>query len=671
MKSPSIDDIIQYRFLSQLKFSPAGGQSAHVVSQADDDNGYRHELWLCSAAGKLLRLAETGRQKLFAWEDADTLLFAAERCEKDRARKDRGEVFTRFYRLCIHSGEAVSAFELGLSVMDIRPVEKGLWLVLGEYNRNHLAVDGLEFNEKEARLDALRKDRDYQIIDEVPFWSNGRGFTNGLRRGHYLYDEAANTLTMVSAPNQEVEMHALSPCGRYIAGAGREMDGVYSEKATLWEYDRASGTTTRLSVGRFHIRGVTYADGDLLFCGAEGAAYGLKENGGFYRVDRASGFIHLLAGYDATIGLPVNSDCRLGGGTILKAQGGHLYFTSLRGYVCGLYRMHLDSGAIEAVYDEAGSIDCFDISGDAIRCISLTGQRLQELYALKDGVLERLSGYNKAAYEDMWHTQPVHHTITDQDGFVFDGWVLLPQDYSPEKRYPAILHIHGGPKTAFGDVYFHEMQVLAAQGYIVLYCNPRGSDGKGDAFADIRGKYGGIDYKNLMQFLDEMLLAYPAIDSARLGVTGGSYGGFMTNWIIGHTNRFRCACSERSISNWFSFTYISDIGYYFGTDQMQADAWKNPQKLWEHSPLRYADKVKTPTLFIHSDEDYRCWIPEGYQMYTALRLHGVEARMCVFHGENHELSRSGKPAQRQRRMAEILQWMNRYLREGGEQNEQE
>ncbi|RNB84843.1 hypothetical protein EDM56_19965 [Brevibacillus fluminis] len=136
-------------------------------------------------------------------------------------------------------------------------------------------------------------------------------------------------------------------------------------------------------------------------------------------------------------------------------------------------------------------------------------------------------------------------------------------------------------------------------------------------------------------------------------------------------NKFVVDAPERSISKWFSFTYISDIGYYFGTDQMQADAWKNPYKLWEHSPLRYADKVKTPTLFIHSDEDYRCWIPEGYQMYTALRLHGVEARMCVFHGENHELSRSGKPAHRQRRMAEILQWMNHYLREGGEQNDQD
>lgn len=669
--NPAASDVMQHRFLSQLSFSPGGGRSVHMVAQADGDNGYRHTLWLCDGGGGMKQLAETGRHKLFAWEDADTLIFAVQRCNQDRIRREKGEVFTRFYRLDIHGGEAVPTFELGLSVADIRPVEKGLWLVLGLYDRNRPALEGLELQEKEKQLAALGKERDYQIIDELPFWSNGRGFTNGLRHRLYLYDEAGGTLTPVSSPHQEVTQVAVSPCGRYIAGAGREMDGVYSPRDVLWEYDREKGSTTRISQGRFYIRGLAYGAEGLVFVGAEGTAYGIKEHGAFHCVHRASGHVHLLAEYDATIGSPVTSDCRLGGGTTLKVQGGYLYFTSLRGTVCGLYRIHLNSGVVNTVYDTGGSIECFDISGDTVRCIAMTGQRLQELYGLENSGLRRISSCNEMVHENVWHGVPVHHTITDPEGFVIDGWALLPRNYRPEKRYPAILHIHGGPKTAFGEVYFHEMQVWAASGYVVLFCNPRGSDGKGDVFADIRGKYGSCDYDNLMQFVDEMLRAYPAIDSGRLGVTGGSYGGFMTNWIIGHTHRFRCACAQRSISNWVSFTYTSDIGYYFGTDQMQADAWGNPEKMWEHSPLKYADQVKTPTLFVHSDEDYRCWTPEGYQMYTALRLHGVETRMCVFHGENHELSRSGKPIHRQQRMTEIMQWMDRYLLESGDIHEPE
>lgn len=137
----------------------------------------------------------------------------------------------------------------------------------------------------------------------------------------------------------------------------------------------------------------------------------------------------------------------------------------------------------------------------------------------------------------------------------------------------------------------------------------------------------------------------------------------MTNWIIGHTNRFKAAASQRSISNWFSMGYTTDIGYFFAPDQIDATPWSNPEKLWEHSPLKYADQVQTPTLFIHSDQDYRCWLPEALQMFTALKYHGVEARLCMFRGENHELSRSGKPKARIRRLEEITAWFNRFLKE--------
>ena len=214
----------------------------------------------------------------------------------------------------------------------------------------------------------------------------------------------------------------------------------------------------------------------------------------------------------------------------------------------------------------------------------------------------------------------------------------------------------------YGKVFYHEMQVWASKGYFVFFCNIHGSDGRGNEFMDIRGKYGTIDYDELMQFTDTVLETYPQIDSSRVGVTGGSYGGFMTNWIIGHTDRFACAASQRSIANWISFSQTSDIGPYFAQDQQSTTYDENPEKLWWHSPLKYARNVKTPTLFIHSDEDYRCPLCEGLQMLNALLDQNIEARMCLFHGENHDLSRTGLPQHRLRRLNEITNWMEKHLK---------
>ena len=249
------------------------------------------------------------------------------------------------------------------------------------------------------------------------------------------------------------------------------------------------------------------------------------------------------------------------------------------------------------------------------------------------------------------------------DGVDIDGFVMKPVGYEPGKRYPGILHIHGGPKMVFGPGFHHEMQLWAASGFFVYYCNPRGSCGKGNAFADLQGKYGEVDFRDLMEFTDEVLRRYPEIDADRMGVAGGSYGGFMTNWVIGHTDRFRCAVSQRSIANYVGDYLLSDIGYYYVPDQQLGTIWEHPENLWKASPLTYADRVKTPTLFIHADKDYRCTLANGLEMFAALKLHGVESKLCMFYGENHGLSREGKPSNRISRLSEILHWMEEHLKE--------
>ena len=250
----------------------------------------------------------------------------------------------------------------------------------------------------------------------------------------------------------------------------------------------------------------------------------------------------------------------------------------------------------------------------------------------------------------------------ENDGVQLTGWVIKPYGYKEGTKYPAIFDIHGGPKTVYGTVFMHEMQYWANEGYFVYWTNPRGADGRGDEFADIRGKYGTIDYSDLMKFTDVVLEKYPDIDKERLGETGGSYGGFMSNWILGHTDRFKAIATQRSIYNWVSFWGTSDIGPYFAADQCAASI-DNLEGLFHRSPMEEILKnAKTPTLIIHSDKDYRCPVSEGYQLYSALVEKGVESKLMLFHDETHELSRSGKPLNRIKRLKEITLWMGKHLK---------
>ena len=292
--------------------------------------------------------------------------------------------------------------------------------------------------------------------------------------------------------------------------------------------------------------------------------------------------------------------------------------------------------------------------------VIMRGLNLQEVYRVDNGTETRITSFNEWVTQERVLAEVEPLNVETAPGVIIDGWVMRPVGYQAGEKYPAILNIHGGPKTVYGSVFFHEMQYWAAQGYFVFFCNPRGSDGKGNAFADIRGKYGTIDYEDLMSFTDEVLRRYPDIDQERLGVTGGSDGGFMTNWIIGHTRseQLHLSAAYRTGYLWLDYGYR----YFFAPDQIAADPWTDYLKLWEHSPLKYADRVKTPTLFIHSNEDYRCWLPEALQMFSALKYHGVDSRLVMFRGENHELSRSGRPKNRIKRLEEITAWFDRYLK---------
>lgn len=658
MENLKLRDFLDYNYLSSIEVSPDEKNTAFIVHRGDyDDNDYKSNIWVMNnETKKYFRLTGMNEERSFLWLDETKILFPSMRDKKLKVKVEEGEKWTCYYSIDINGGEAQEYMRVPLIVTSIKKIDGDNFILTAKYDNY-----GVNLNELtgEARAEATKKikeDKDYEILDEIPFWSNGGGFTNKKRNRLYIYNRATEEITPVSDSISNVTYYSYKD-GVVLYVVNRFKD-KQEQREAIYTYDIAT-KEEKLVLPSEDYR-VSFAEffGDGILCGLNDTLkYGLNQNPNFYII--RDGKVELFKEHDTWMINTVGSDCRYGGGKSFRVKGNKLYF--LTTVMHDVFLNTLDINGEERVLTKAnGSVDTYAIAGDDIYFIGLRGLRLQELYLLKDEEEIQLTKFNENIIESKKLSIPEKFNIVN-DGIEIEGWVLKPTDYEEGKKYPAILDIHGGPKTVYGDVFYHEMQVWANMGYFVFFCNPRGGDGRGNEFADIRGKYGTIDYDDLMKFTAEVLKAYP-IDRSRVGVTGGSYGGFMTNWIIGHTDRFACAASQRSIANWFSKFGTTDIGYYFNVDQNASSPWENPEKLWWHSPMKYADKVKTPTLFIHSEEDYRCWLTEGIQMFTSLKYHGVPARLCMFRGENHELSRSGKPRHRVKRLEEMTNWFELYLK---------
>ena len=665
MEYLKLDDFTKYKFLSGIRISPNSRYTGFVLHEMDvDENKYLSNIHIYNEeTNKEFKLTSLDEERSFIWKDDNTILFPAMRCKKDKERKEKKEDFTVYYEINLNGGEATKAFEIPLNVNSIEFIDGDNLLVTANFNHNKPNIKELSGEDKENALKKIEEDKDYEVFDEIPFWGNGIGVTNKQRTRLYLYNLKDKKTTPITDEFTDISSVKLNKDKTKIVIVSSSYTDKYPKNNDLYLYNIETNLLNKLS--HEEIFNYTYGDflGDkIIFAGKDMKSYGINENPHFYVMDLDGGNAHKITKDEFDYGLwnSVGSDCRYGGSTSIKVDRDYLYFITTEGDSSYINRID-ENGNIEKLIDNKGSIDGFDVQNGNIKFIGLRGIRLQELYSLENKIETRLTSFNEWVMTNKKISKPEHLSF-ESDGTSIDGWIMKPVDFEEGKTYPAILNIHGGPKTVYGEVFYHEMQYWANEGYAVFFCNPRGSDGKGNEFSDIRGKYGTIDYDDIMRFTDLILERYAFIDREKVGVTGGSYGGFMTNWIIGHTDRFRAAASQRSISNWFSFFGTTDIGYYFATDQNATTPWDDPEKLWFHSPMKYADKVVTPTLFIHSNEDYRCWLPEGLQMFTSLKYHGVDSRLCMFKGENHELSRSGKPKHRIRRLEEITNWFEKYLK---------
>ncbi|MEA4934645.1 MAG: S9 family peptidase [Lawsonibacter sp.] len=497
------------------------------------------------------------------------------------------------------------------------------------------------------------------IVENYPYTANGKGWTIGQEERLSFFSLANGAVTHITPKGFQVQQVVCF--GKKLLIVGYQASYVGISKPGLYCYEGVDQIQEWIAPGHFYIRQLFCLADQIYFAGSTGEKYGRYEHSGFYQFDPTKKSIELFAAYEASVGInSVLTDSFTDPGQKICVWNDMLYFISSVDDRSGIRRLSRD-GTITPFLSTADSVESLDVSQGRVVYCGTKNFRTAELYQITesgDTCLEQA----KQLSEQYSLSVPEKITFIDSDGFEIHGWVLKPDGFQKDKLFSAVLCIHGGPRSAYGPIYLHELQCIAAQGRFVLYCNPRGSDTHGNEFGNINGRYGTVDMEDLLQMVDESIHRYPQISATHLGIDGGSYGGFMVNWMISHSKRFKAAISQRSIANWISHEAISDIGMDYVQDQIGASlVWDNHDRLWECSPIRFACDVITPTLFIHGEKDMRCSLAEAQQMYYALYQRQIPTRLLVFKGENHNLSRSGKPGNRIRALEEINQWFERFL----------
>lgn len=658
MNPIKLDSILSFNFLGNVQTNPSETRFAFLKAIANlEKNHYDHTLYV--GDGESIRKVRIlKKHNAYTFLDDDTLLLNYQKNKTEQ--KLLKESFKQtYYTYTLSTKTLEKAFELPFPA-SIESVLDPNTLLLSSFMSvdDHILYEGNDEARKEYIIQK-KKDKLYEDIEELPFIFNGRDFITNLVKQFFIYDIKTNQMTRLFDKTFNVNHYTLTKDLSAMIFAGKEKETVMSMTSNIYRYEFESKSLTTLYDKRdYNIAKIILFDEKIVVAAKDMLTFGMNQNIDFFTL--LDNELTLFAPFKQAFGNTTGTDVRLIGTESTFVRDNQFYFVSTIDDHNELYTLSSE-GDLNSIFVMDGAIDGIVPFKDYALMVGLKGQSLQALYAFDFDThhLNKLTAFNDSVLHDVYVAKPEVVTV-DKVTHEVKGFMLYPKDYDPSKSYPAILDIHGGPKTVYGQIFYHEMQYWASEGYFVLFANPRGSDGKGNEFADIRGKYGTIDYEDLMDFLDTCLEKVPAINQDNLYVTGGSYGGFMTNWIVGHTDRFKAAVTQRSISNWLSFYGTSDIGYYFASDQADGHPIHDLDKLYEQSPIKYAMQIKTPLLFIHSDKDHRCPIEQAQQLYAILKTNHVDTKLVWVKDENHELSRSGKPQARIKRLREMTNWFKNH-----------
>lgn len=656
----TIDDLLALKWIGDPQLSPDGTRIVYVLTVADREaNTYRSHLWMVPVDG--------GESRQFTWGD----------------HRDSNPRWAPDGRSIAFLSDRGAPAEPGART------PKQLFIIPADGGEARLLVGGTYAPADPAwspdgsalafvgKPDAPKPDSDVKVITRIRYKFDGEGFWDGRFKHIFTVPVAGGPSRQLSSGDFDHLDPAWSPDGREIAcAANRTPDGDFENVADIWVVDAVSGTMRQLTVSKGPVTTPTWSpDGRwIAYLGHDNAAMSAT-NTGLWVVPASGGpATNLTAAYDRSLVHHIITDMRAHpkvGGPRWSADGRRIFFLAADGATNQLGMIDAAGGPVTVL--TSGRLEIFGYAIDRTETTAVIAASdptdpgdLWQLRRDAEGRfvdVRRLTAVNDELLSAVEVSLPERFEYEGADGWPVEGWVMRPAGFREGERYPTILQIHGGPHGAYGEAFFHEFQVLAAEGFALVFTNPRGSQGYGQRFTSAtHHDWGGKDFEDIMRGLETALARYPFLDAERLGVAGGSYGGFMTNWVIGHTDRFKAAVTMRSISNHLSQWGTSDLAFMKGFWEFPGDPWENPTWYWDHSPLAYVEKITTPLLILHSDNDLRCPIPEGEQLFAALKKLRREVTFVRFPGESHDLSRNGKPQHRLERLRWIVRWMVDHLR---------